>query len=86
MRKNFQFNTPGLDLQENHSELSHVGSGSALAENPSFSYDRMNLESERLCNLLDAKKEELSICKPGSWMHREIQVEIAEIRRRLGQL
>ena len=63
--------------------MSHVGLGSALAENPSFSYDQLALESERLCNLLDSKKEELAMCKPGSWMHREVQVEIAEIRRRL---
>lgn len=83
MRKKLQYTE--LNLQENHCELSHAGLGSALAENPTFSYDRMNLENERLCNLLDCKKEELSICKPGSWMHREIQVEIAEIRRRLKQ-
>ncbi|WP_168442374.1 hypothetical protein [Pontiella desulfatans] len=54
-----------------------------MAENPSFSYDRVILERERLCNLLDSKKEELAMCKPGSWMHREVQVEIDEIRRRL---
>lgn len=64
--------------------MSHMGLGSALAENPSFSsYDQINMERERLCNLLDCKKEELAMCKPGSWMHREIQVEIAEIRRQL---
>ncbi len=84
MRKKFQYT--GLNLQENHLELSHAGLGSALAETSSFSYDRMNLEQERLCNLLDQKLEELTICKPGSWMHREIQVEITEIQRRLGQL
>ena len=84
MRKKFQYT--GLNLQENHLELSHARLGSALAENPILSYDRMTLENERLCNLLDCKKEELSICKPGSWMHREIQVEITEIRRRLGNV
>ena len=64
-------------------DLSHMGSGSALAENSFLSYDRMTMEQERLCNLLDCKKEELAMRKPGSWMHREISVEIAEIRKRL---
>ena len=81
MRKKFQYT--GLNLQENHCELSQMGLGSAVTENPSFSYDRVILERERLCNLLDCKKEELAMCKPGTWMHREIQVEVAEIRRRL---
>jgi hypothetical protein len=83
MRKNFSSIKTGLNLQENHCELSHIGLGSALAENSFFSYDQLALESERLCNLLDCKKEELAMCKPGSWMHREIQVEITEIRTRL---
>ncbi len=81
MRKNFQYT--GLDLQEKRLDLSHMGSGSALAENPFLSFDRILLEQERLCNLLDCKKEEIAACKPGSWMHREISVEIAEIRRQL---
>ncbi len=80
MRKKFQFNV-GLNFQENQTNLSHAGLGSALTE--TSSYERVNLERERLCNLLDCKKEELSTCKPDSWMHREIQAEIAEIRRRL---
>lgn len=54
-----------------------------MAENSSFSYDQVALESERLCNLLDCKKDELAMCTPGSWRHREIQVEIAEIRKQL---
>lgn len=84
MRKKFQYTES--NLQENHCELSHMGLGSALAENPSFSsYDQINMERERLCNLLDCKKDELAMCNPSSWMHREIQVEIAEIRRRLGE-
>lgn len=66
--------------------MSHMGLGSALAENPTLSYDRITLERERLCNLLDSKKDELALCKKGSWMHREILVEITEIRRRLGNL
>lgn len=66
--------------------MSHMGLDSALAENPVLSYDRMVMERERLCNLLDCKKEELALCKKGSWMHREILVEIAEIRRRLSML
>lgn len=81
MRKNFQYT--GLDLQEKRLDLSHMGSGSALAENLFLSYDQLAQEQERLCNLLDCKKEELAMCKPGSWMHREISVEIAEIRKRL---
>ena len=81
MRKFFQYT--GLNLQENHCELSHMGLGSALAENSVLSYDRVNLECERLCNLLDCKKDELAMCTPGSWIHREIQVEIAEIRKQL---
>ena len=84
MRKILQFNTfAGLNFQENHCELSHAGLGSVLTENPILSYDRINLERERLCNLLDCKKEELSMCKPSSWMYHKTQVEIAEIRRRL---
>ena len=63
--------------------MSHMGLGSALAENSLFSYDRMILERERLCNLLDAKKEALAQCRSSSWKQRELRVEIAEIRRRL---
>lgn len=84
MRKKFQYT--GLNLQENQCELSHMRLGSALAENPVLSYDRITLERERLCNLLDSKKDELTMCKPGSWMHREILVEIAEIRKRLNMM
>ncbi len=81
MRKKFQYT--GLNFQEKHLELSHMGLGSALAETPFISYEQTTLERERLCNLLDGKKDELALCKPGSWMHREIGVEISEIRRRL---
>lgn len=84
MRKKFQYT--GSNLQENQIEVSHMGLGSALAENPVLSYDRMTLERERLCNLLDCKKQELSLCRKDTWMHREILVEIAEIRRRLNMI
>lgn len=84
MWKKFQFT--GSNLQEKQDEMSHMGLGSALAENPVLSYDRMTLEHERLCNLLDCKKEELKLCKKGSWMNREILVEITEIRRRLNMI
>ncbi len=84
MRKKFQYT--GLNLQENQSEVSLMGLGSALAENPVLSYDQMTMERERLCNLLDSKKEELALCRKGTWKHREILVEISEIRRRLENL
>lgn len=83
MRKKFQFNSTGLNLQENRCEMSHMGLGSVLAENSLFSYDQVILERERLCNLLDAKKEALAQCRYDCWKQRELRVEIAEIRRQL---
>ncbi|VGO15053.1 hypothetical protein PDESU_03633 [Pontiella desulfatans] len=37
-------------------------------------------ERDRLCKLLDEKHDELVMRFPGSWMHRHVLGEIAEIR------
>lgn len=39
-----------------------------------------NSERNRLCDLLDEKRDELIMRFPGSWMHRHVLGEIAEIR------
>lgn len=37
-------------------------------------------ERNRLCDLLDEKRDELIMRFPGSWMHRFVMAEISEIR------
>jgi len=39
-----------------------------------------NAERDRLCNLLAEKRDELIMRFPGTWMHRHVMAEIAEIR------
>ena len=39
-----------------------------------------NSERDRLCDLLDEKRDELIMRFPGSRMHRHVLAEIAEIR------
>ena len=39
-----------------------------------------NAERDRLCNLPAEKRDELIMRFPGTWMHRHVMAEIAEIR------
>ena len=38
-----------------------------------------NAERDRLCNLPAEKRDELIMRFPGTWMHRHVMAEIAEI-------